>query len=624
MSTKTVYATIDAWTNQDRPNVNHGPDTRLMLKGTTSHKKYGYILFAKPFPPGALILGATLTLTLAAAWPGTTTITVRRVTATWREGRLTWNNQPATTATHLATKVVTGGAKDDAVTVDLTTMLADVAAGSAWYGIRVEVDVAGPLYLWASEAVARPSPKIDIEWTLVPDAVTDLHPLDGAVVGSTTPVFTWTFRDSDGTADQASSQVQVDNTDDFASPVYDSGMVANGEQQWAVASGLSNGGDYFWRVRVIDTNGNTSDWSDVGSFHVTTRGTLTITSPSTTPEETTPPVAWTLGSGTQIAYQVILRDLLAAPVTDPGGSIIFDTGRVASTDTSVAIPSGRLVRTDTNAYQVEVRVWDNTDRESTPGLPAYSVATRTMTLTPSGVPTDVLTLTATDDAPAVAFQWTRTNMPDYFALRVDGDVPAGTDAFGNTWDRLDPTDYLVSGTTYRMAWYRAEPSVGHTYEVIAVVDNAGVLQMSTGNPTTTFTSRPVGLWLIDEASGERVRFEGRDDPSGSWKIGEEATDYYPVGRRSPVHIVTSLRGYEGSMSGLYLNDWGDVTADEYKAALEAIKASGSTHVRMIVQGFNLPVQVSDVSTAPFHPAGYSAAFAFAQTDEFSAALGGRG
>lgn len=625
MSLKTVYGTIDAWTNQDHPNVNHGPDSRLMLKGQTSHKKYGYVLFAKPFPPGALVLNATMTVTLAASWPGTTTITVRRVTASWRESGITWNNQPATSGTHVATKVVTGGAKDDAVTVDLTSMIADVAGGAAWYGVRVEIDANGPLYLWASEAVARPAPKLDIEWTMTPDAVTDMHPLDGAVVGTTTPVVTWTFRDTDGTADQASSQVQVDNTSDFASPVYDSGMVANAEQQWAVASGLSNGGDYFWRVKVTDTNGNVSDWSDTGAFHVTTRGTLTITSPSTTPEETTPPVSWTLGSGTQVAYQVILRDLIASPPSDPGGSIVFDTGRVASAGTTVAIPPGKLVRTDANGYQVEVRVWDNTDRESTPGSPGYSVATRTMTLTPSGVPTDVLTLTATDDAPAIALQWTRTNMPDNFALRVDGDVPAGHDLNGNTWDHLDPADYLISGTTYRLLWYRADPTVSHVYEVIAVVDNgSGVLQMSAGNPTATFASRPVGLWLVDEASGERVRFEGRDDPSGSWKVGEEATDYYPVGRRAPVHIVTSLRGYEGSMTGLYLNDWEDVTADEYRAALETIKASGSTAVRMIVQGFNIPVIVSDVSVAPSHPAGYSASFTFAQSDEFGAALGGRG
>src|SRR4249919_2059880 len=120
MSLKTVYGTIDSFTNQDRPNVNHGPDSRLMLKGQTSHKKYGWVLFAKPYPPGALILDATMTVTLAASWPGTTTITVRRITASWKESRITWNNQPATSGTNVATKVVTGGVKDEAVEIDLT------------------------------------------------------------------------------------------------------------------------------------------------------------------------------------------------------------------------------------------------------------------------------------------------------------------------------------------------------------------------------------------------------------------------------------------------------------------------------------------------------------------------
>lgn len=622
-TTKTVWASVDSFSNQDQPTVNYGTASRLMLKGQTSHKKYGYILFARPFPLGALVLGATLTLRLASSWPGSTTITVRRVTATWQESRINWNNQPATSATNQATTVVTGGAKDDDVTVDLTAMLGDVAAGAAWYGIRVEINVNGPLYLYASESVGNPAPKLDLEWTLAADAVTDLHPLDGAVVGSTTPVMTWTFRDADGTTDQASSELQVDNTDDFGSPVYASGMVANGDQQWQIPSGLSDGGDYYWRVRVTDTNGNVSDWSDTGSFHVTVRGGLTITSPSTTPEETTPPVSWSLASGTQVAYQVVLRDMIAVPVLDPGGTIIWDTGRVASTDASVTIPAGRLVRLDANAYQLEVRVWDNTDRESTPGSPAYSSATRTLTLTPSGVPADILTLTATDDAPAVVLQWTRANMPDYWLIRVDGDVPLGVDQHGNPWDRLDPLDYFISGTTYRLPWYRAEPDVEHVYEVVAVVVSTGVATMSTGGPTATFTSRPIGLWLIDEASDIRVRFEGRDDPAGQWKIGEEATDYYPVGRRSPVHIVTSLRGYEGQMSGLYLQDWLETTAEDWRDALEQLKASGSSSIRMIVQGFNLPVDVFEIATAPTHPHGYSASFSFAQTDEFSFALGSR-
>lgn len=623
-TTKTVFASVDTFSNQDQPTVTHGTASRLMLKGQTSHKKYGYVLFARPFPLGALVLSATLTLRLASAWPGSTTITVKRVTATWQESRLNWNNQPAVTATNDATTVVVGGAIDDDVTIDVTDMLGDVAAGSAWFGVRVEIDVNGPLYAYASEAVGKPAPKLDIEWTLVPDAVTDLHPVDGAVVGSTTPIVTWTFRDADGSTDQASSEVEVDTTDDFASPVYASGMVANGEQQWQIPSGLSDGGDYFWRVRVTDTDGNVSDWSDTASFHVTAKGALTLISPSATPEETTPPVAWTLGSGTQVAYQVILRDLIYRPILDPGGTIVQDTGRVASTDTSVALIPGRLVRLDANAYELELRVWDDTARESTPGSPAYSVVTQLLTLTPSGSPADVLTITASDDAPTVVIDWTRANTPDYWMLRVDGEVPTGTDHHGNTWDRLDPLDYFVAGTAYTLNWYRAEPDVEHEYEMIAVViDGSSKAQMSTGNPTATFTSRPVGLWLVDEASDVRVRFEGRDDPAGQWKIGEEATDYYPVGRRSPVHVVTSLRGYEGQMQGLLLQDWLETSADDWRDALEQIKASGSATIRMIVQGFNIPVDVWDIGTAPFHPHGYSSSFTFAQTSEFTFALGSR-
>jgi hypothetical protein len=625
---KTLRTSSDSWVNEDHPAINHGPDRRFFLNGDASHKRYGYAYFSKPFPGGALILDAELTLTLAAAWAGTTTITINRIVESWKESQINYTNRPSITTTHQATATVVGGSAGQRVTIDLTQMIADVAAGAAWYGVQIQIDTTGNKYLWTSEAPNEHGPTLDVSWALVPDAVTDLHPADGAIVGDTTPVVTWTFRDVDGSSDQESSQVQV-STDpaDFSTPVFDSTMTANTDWQQEISSGLTDGDTYYWRVRVTDENGNVSPWSDVVSFTVTVKGALTLSSPGATVDETTPPVTWALGSGTQQAYRIILTDNFAIRT---GGrshiayivpTVIWDTGRVESAATTVHVPAGLIADDTADAYTIEVRVWDDTGRVSTPGSPAYSSDVQTFSWVKGG-PTNVASLTVAGDDPGLELTWTRSIEPDFFALYVDGVIPGGVDQNGQSWDRLLPGDYLVSGTTYALSWMGAEPGVSHTYEIAAVDNDAGVFKHSTGNPTATYTTSPLGLWLVDMDTGDRVQILMKNDPSGQWTIGEEAQDYYPIGRRDPVHIVTSVRGYEGSMTGLLADNDG-TTAEQWKERLEGMKGTlGSDQIRMIVQGFNFPINLGAVEISPSAVEGYNISFAFAQTGEYPFAVRG--
>jgi hypothetical protein len=626
---KLLRTSSDSWVNEDSPGTNHGPDRRFFLNGQASHKRFGYAYFSKPFPGGALILDAELTLTLAASWAGTTTITINRIVESWKESKINYTNRPSITTTHQATAAVVGGSAGQRVTVNLTSMVADVAAGAAWYGVQIQIDTTGNKYIWTSEAPNEHGPTLDVSWALVPDAVTDLHPADGAIVGDTTPVVTWTFRDVDGSSDQESSQVQVStDPDDFTTPVFDSTMAANTDWQQEITSGLTDGGGpYYWRVRVTDENGNVSPWSDVSSFTVTVKGTLTLSSPGTTVDETTPPVEWSLSSGTQEAYRVKLIDNFA--VRNGGRShiafiqptVIWDTGRVLSTDTLIHVPAGLIAAPDTGAYTLELYVWDDTGRVSTPGSPAYVFDSVTFTWVPGG-PTAVGSLVATADDPGVLLTWIRSIVPDFFALRVDGDIPAGVDANGQSWDRLLPDDYLQTGTTYALSWMGAEPGVSHTYEIMAVDNDSGVFKHSTGNPTATYTTSPLGIWLVDMDTGDRVQILMKNDPSGQWSIGEEAQDYYPIGRRDPVHITTSVRGYEGSMTGLLVENDG-TTAEEWKERVEGMKGRlGSDLIRLIVQGFNFPIGLGAVEISPSAVEGYNVSFAFAQVGEYPFAVRG--
>ena len=632
MASKVLHTSTDSWVNQDAPGINHGPDRRFYLNGDASHTRLGYAYFSQPFPDGALILSATLELTLAAAFGSTTVVTAKRITEKWLESKINYTNRPAITATHSASdSVPSSSPAGHKVQIDVTDMLQDVANGSAWYGVQISIDTSGNKYLWASDAPNDAGPQLTIEWRTVPDAVTDLRPADGAVVSTVTPVVSWTFRDVDGSSDQEKSQVQVStDPDDFTSPLYDSGLVANTDWAWELGGTLLDDGTvYYWRVRVQDSNGNTSPYSAVQSLSVTPKGTLSVTSPSSTVDETTPPVTWSLSGATQEAYRIILTDNFAVHFGRNGSHIAFiapavvwDTGRVLSTATTVHVPAGLIQGDDPNGYTLELRVWDDSDRVATPAEPAFVSDTVTFEWVPGG-PSAVGSLTAVDDEVAVELTWTRSTEPDYFALRVDGDIPPGVDVNGQTWDRLLPADYLVSGTTYRLDWYGADPGIEHTYEVMAVVNNAGKFQHSTGNPTATHTTNPLGMWLVDLTAGTRVQIMDTADPSGQWSIGEESTTYYPIGRRDPVRITTSIRGYEGSIGGrLELGTDGVTSAETFRNRLEAMRGAGSSHdLRLIVHGYNLPVQLSGVTIAPIPPiGGYSVGGTFEQVDEWPMAV----
>lgn len=379
---------------------------------------------------------------------------------------------------------------------------------------------------------------------------------------------------------------------------------------------------YYWRVKVTDSVGNVSDWSDVQSFTYVAANGVAITSPTSSLDDATPAVVWSF-AGNQTGFQVTVFD----NVLDKQ---VYDSGRVASTEQSHTIPDKfALDATDTDRYLITVYVWDDQGRANAPNSPAYQSASLTVTYSASSGAANVLTLTSALDYAVVALTLTRAAQPDFFCLRISTDggstyhVPAGTDPNGNKWSRLDPTDYFTSGTTYVIEYLNAQPGVETKYRVSAVVDNAGVFEETSGDPTTTITADPPGFWLIETTQDIRVVIVGINErPSHDWSLGEEATEYFPQGRQDPVRIVTSLRGYEGNVVGV-LQDYANISPTQARLNLEAIKQLGpDAQVRLIVGSMNIPVRIGQLKIAPLHPTGYNVSVDFAQIDEFSVSADG--
>lgn len=596
-STRTLRASLDAWVREDAVNQNYGVTRRLHVQSNASAIRRSFIFFPRPFPLGATILDAKLRLKLANAWAGGPhTITVTRITQSWKEGRLTWSNAPSITTSNQATLAVTGGVVNQVVEIDVDAMMQDISGGGNWFGFRLTVNTTGAKYFYAAEAVGEETePQLFVQWAIKPEKPTDLVPGDGAFVQHNRPTLQWTFRDADGVSDQVQAQVQLDDADTFASPTYDSGWVAAPESQFdleaAGAPTLTDGQQRWWRVRVQDGDGLQSDWSDIYDFTYDAPGTLTITNPSSgTPvvDETTPPITWTFTGETQRAYRVILQVNGTLTAFDGLGvwRTIYDSGVLAGTGLSHTLPSNLIKHTDTNAYRVIVRVWDTKTRVGTKGFPAYQEATRTFTFTSTG-PTAVTGLTATPEEAVVRLNFSRTSMPDFFALKVDGKLVE---------DRIDSSDAFVSGTAYRYYYHGAKPRTNHLYEIVAVVVDAGKLKHSTGNSTVSATASPRGIWILQPDGDKRVCLVG--ETTRDLTIGEDTEVFNPIGRRDPVRITQSLRGYEGGVGG-DLEDVFGFTAKQYRDAMEDIKSElGSHEVRLVVGDMNIPVLIGQVSISP--------------------------
>lgn len=604
-----VRTAIDAWAREGLPNANYGGRVRLWVNGgAAGNDRMSYLQFARPFPLGASILSAKLQLRLKGAWSGSQTLTAKRITGKWSESRLTWANRPTASATNPGAVVVASGVDGQLVEIDLTAMMQDVSSGGAYFGIRLELGTDVDRALNSSEAVdASLRPVLEVVWSMPPDAPTNLAPAGARAISIAKPILSWRFSDPDSGASQSSSQVQIDDAADFATPIYDSGKVANTVQLWDLGptafAGFAADDVRWWRVRVYDEADIMSAWSDPVQLSRKTKGTLTLTGPAgATVDSLTPSITWTFTGRTQEAYQVILYRV------DAGGGLaeLWNTGKVVSTSLASSIPED-LIFTGTS-YRVLLRVWDTLDRQAIAGDPDYSEATRDFTYARSGVPAAVTALTATiiptAQGPGVQLDWTRTTVPDFFSVKRDGvEVPGLT--------RILPADVLVSGSNYRLKVWVGTPRGAHTWEVEAVVAAAGVLQHGDANATDTETTDPTGIWLVDTDDGLAVRIAGGDDTLNAG-IGEAGATHHLPGSRVPVRITESVRGFEGDVAGVLTSKADRDTFLELKGRLKPL--------RMIVSDLNIPVELEEVAAPPTKLSDdrlYGCSFGFFQVGEFT-------
>lgn len=618
MATQNLKVGADTYVDASFPDHNYEDAERLKVSASGG-VKYGLLFVGgMPFSEGRVVSGK-LHLFVGSGWAASTLITAKRITAPWKASNVTYNRIPTVTASN-AGSVSTGGAKNpgDEVVIDITAMLADVIAGAKWYGLRLEIDQAVRYVHALQSRTGDYRPYIELDFSRKPEGPVNLSPDGAREVSKAQPTLTWKYHHPDGDA-QAKFQVQVATVNTFASTVYDSTMTSSTNEELDLSTTAftpTAGTTYYWRVRVQNTAGDTSDYSDVATFVRQAKGAFTISSPSSTAEETTPPITTTLTTRDQASIEYIL--FLADTDSQGGWREIWRKRRhnapaTAGTAYSENIPKGYL-KHESRQYKIRVRAWDTRQREATPGDPTYYQVEQVFSFADSAVPAAVATLTVTaesDGGPGLVLTWTRTPQPDYFAVRA---TPAGGEAL-LIEDRLNPVDVLVSGSTYTWTWYGALPGVAYDFTVIAVVNDAGKLKHSRGNPTVNKTMQQIGIWLMEIDTGTKIRIL-RDDELDI-AIGESATTYYPLGRQDPVKIRDSVRGFEGHVSGQIHDDDGPQYRDRFQKWLGK---GTDAKLRLMLSNLNAPVEISTPVLGPKPNVAkpvWEIGFDFVQVDEFT-------
>lgn len=649
----TVRNATDTSIKQTEPSKKFSTSPRLLVRSSaTGNAHYTLVKFARPFPLTAVIVSAKFKLYSADAveWPALSrTVTLKRITQEWKVGSLVYPGPSVTATGAVAVNKTSAIPQNTLWEFDVTAMMQLVADNTAWYGFRLEIDENVLRRFHSSQATAF-KPVLEIVYTMPPDAPTTLSPAGNRAVVGSKPILRFDFTDRSGSTSINALQVQVNPTNVWTDPAFDTGTVLTSDQQLdlaatfprtatvnttnlsttitavsgtfaqadvgativgagipggttitAVASstsatisaaatatgspsvtitrsyaGLADGASTYWRVRVQDTAGVWSLWSDAAQFSRLSLGTLTITAPAASPNnfvfEASPAITWTFTVRTQSAWQVI--------ILDANGEWLHTSGKLTSTATSYTVPAKIIHPLLT--YTVVIRVWDTSNREQTPGVPAYVEASRSFTMSTSGAVTAVSGLTVTPAQPGVQLDFTRATAPDSFTVIRDDKVIAAD---------LDPLDLLVSGTAYRYHDYGAAPSKQQEWEVRAVVGGA----QSASTPVVETTDATTGIWLSDPERGISVRLLGKDP--GTWAMGEDAENHFAMGSTAPVRITQGLRGYEGSISGTLATVDG-VSVATATANMWLLKGSPGREYLLTLADLSFPVVIGNVVISP--------------------------
>lgn len=548
------------------------------------------ILVHLPLPGvrGRTIEQAILSVPVKDAWAAQT-LTATPIAADWGPRKTTWNNQPTlrTGAIAAAQAAKTDGQR---VEINVTAHVQAVADGAKHYGWQITSSSGANNRVYgfdATQNVVNDAWKLVIDFTEAPEEPSDLSP-NGTLTGIE-PMLTFDFVDNGGAStEMAALNVQV-NSSASATGAWDSGEVAATLPEYDLAASAWSGFDgttYYWRVRVKDGAGYWSGWSDWASFTYDVKPTLTINQPTGgLIWDPSPTILASISDGTVKAYRVRITK------GNDKSKVVYDSGKLpGSGTTSVAhqVPfksEGKRVLKDDADYWVNVRVWDNNQREATPGDPTWTGAWAQFHLDDDVVPSAPTGLTAAQigETPRVRLSWARTGTTDAWVIVRDGEVIA----------RLDADEVDASAGTYSWVDPTASPLVAHTYKVKAI--DFTTKKQTTPSGEAYITTDAPGVWLLHLTDEVDVCLDGL--AVDGFRTLDRRASYKPINAAYDVDVVHAFEGVVGGFAGSI----DDRTPDGWeatRAAILAMKNAPHAEVQLVYGTTSVPVKLRNVSVAP--------------------------
>ena len=609
--TTVIRNASDSYVSEKYPNRRYPGATRLYLEaGTSQNNRYGFIYFGIPSGmTGTNVQQATVRLFTGNGWDGSVTLTLQRLAEKFSVNRVTWNNKPGVTGTADST-TKSDAPRGTVWEFDVTREMQQVANGAPWYGFRITATNGNVKWLYSANGPDRYRPELEITWSDAPDQPERLIPDDGRAVSVAKPTLQWDYVDPSGDTTLQAANIRLFSTEALAdanTPDLLDINVPLTEPQFdlndplaAAYTGLADGGTVWWRVQNIDGAGLLSAWSDPASFSRLSKAVVDITNPAApvAPDpafvsESTPPFSWTVTGRVQEKFEV----LLTTPETP--ARYLWRSGIITSTETDMTPPGGKITEVG-KTYRVLVRVYDTEDRVNVPDDPIYVEVSRDFVfdLDPTIDPVTGLTGDPHTYLSRITLEWDRSTAPDYFVVLRDNKEVA----------ELEPSDVLVSGTHYQYRDDDARPRHEHTWRVAAKVNG----KTSSNNPGYTGIVKQITT-SISEVDGDRRVF--LFDPQVEAAKAETSEIHYILGEAPPILITQSIRGYEGEVSGVLLDDTvPGYTADGQLDDLLWMKENPGMVFRLNWLDKSLRIVIRNVNDTPIaRPSGkveYLASFEF--------------
>lgn len=496
-------------------------------------------------------------------------------------------NEP-TLRTGEAVAVVTGAKSDGQyVEIDIEDFLQTLADGAKNHGFKLSTSSGADNRIYGTESKYK-----NQTWEVVysvaerPDPPTNLSP-NGSTVATPLPVLSSDFRDPGGESKVlAALQVQIGHMSGstFISD-WESDETDTSRPRLKLVdtdyTGLPEGSAKKWRMRHKDAAGYWSPWSDPAEVTYDLPAIITVTNPlDGLVFDCSPTLSIAVSDGVAKAYR------LQVYKTNRATTMLYDSRKRDGNDATTIshrVPfrdketRKRILRDDTE-YVALWRVWDNNDREATPGHPAYVYETVFFTVDDDveQVPPDALHAAQIGDTPRVRLTWP---IPGGYA---EGYVIWRN---GTRIARLEPDEVTIDVDNTIATWIDigALPNRENTYRVQAIYDGA----QTTKSPAAGVTPIVNGVWLFNddvEAVLDGIDLDG-------FTATEKSATHELLNAPYDVEIIYGLRGVTGGFTGTFGSskgrDW-EATYD----ALMSMRIQPDSEIRLAYGTINKPVLAS--------------------------------